>query len=101
MQWFSSVFAFLAGALVTVQAGSNSQLKESFGAPMPALLVNYVLGFAVMLAYALVAREPWPAFGKVAGAPWWAWAGGLSGAAYRVAAILHGKRCFMALMVVA
>jgi len=42
---FASIFAFLAGALVTVQAGSNAQLKLGFGTPMPALLVNYVLGW--------------------------------------------------------
>ena len=44
LPWLASIFAFLAGALVTVQAGSNAQLKQGFGTPMPALLVNYVLG---------------------------------------------------------
>ena len=65
---------------VTVQAGSNAQLKESFGTPMPALLVNYVLGFTVVLGYTLLAGEPWPAFSRMVGALWWAWAGGLDGA---------------------
>lgn len=88
MSWIGSLFAFLAGALVTVQAGSNSQLKQGFGTPMPALLVNYVLGFAVVLGYALVARVPWPSMGQVGSPPWWAWAGGAAGAFYGVAAIL-------------
>ncbi len=86
--WIAFPFALMAGALVTVQAGSNAQLKQSFGVPLPALLVNYVLGFAVVLGYALITRVPWPAADKIGGAPWWAWIGGLSGAAYGLAAIL-------------
>ena len=62
LPWLASIFAFLAGALVTVQAGSNAQLKQGFDTPMPALLVNYVLGFTAVLGYAC-----WPAY---PGLPW-------------------------------
>jgi len=86
--WIAFPFALFAGALVTVQAGSNAQLKQSFGSAMPALLVNYVLGFTMVLGYALIARVPWPTTDRIGAAPWWAWIGGLSGAAYDVAAIL-------------
>ena len=88
MAWVGSIFAFFAGAFVTVQAGSNSQLKQGFGTPMPALLVNYVLGFTVVLGCALIARVPWPAIGQVGRVPWWAWLGDAAGAFYGVAAIL-------------
>jgi transporter family-2 protein len=91
MSWLAWGFALVAGALIPVQAGANSQLKQSFGAPMPALLVNYVLGFGAVLAYALVTRVTWPAVGKMANAPWWAWLGGLAGAVYGVAAILLAR----------
>lgn len=91
MSWLAWGFALVAGALITVQAGANSQLKQSFGAPMPALLVNYVLGFGAVLAYALVTRVSWPAASKIASAPWWAWLGGLAGAVYGVAAILLAR----------
>jgi len=84
-------FALLAGALITVQAGANSQLKQSFEAPMPALLINYMLGFGAVLAYALGTRVTWPAVGKMASAPWWAWLGGLAGAIYGLAAILLAR----------
>jgi transporter family-2 protein len=103
VSWLAWGFALLAGALITVQAGANSQLKQSLEAPMPALLVNYVLGFSAVLAYALVARVSWPAIGKMAGAPWWACLGGLAGAVYGVAAILLasqlGAATLMALVV--
>ena len=92
MSWLAWGFALLAGALITVQAGANSQLKQSLDAPMPALLVNYLLGFGAVLAYALVARVSWPTLAKASGAPWWAWLGGLAGAFYGVAAILLASR---------
>ena len=88
MPWLASISAFLAGALVTVQAGSNAQLKQGLGTPMPALLVNYVLGFTAVLGYALLTRVPWPAVGQATSIPWWAWLGGAAGAFYGVAAIL-------------
>lgn len=88
MPSLASIFAFLAGALVTVQAGSNAQLKQGFGTPMPALLVNYVLGFTAVLGYALLTRVPWPAVDQATSVPWWAWLGGAAGAFYGVAAIL-------------
>jgi len=103
VSWLAWGFALLAGALITVQAGANSQLKQSLDAPMPALLVNYVFGSGAVLAYALATRVSWSALGKAAGAPWWAWLGGLAGAAYGVAAILLasslGAATLMALVV--
>jgi bacterial/archaeal transporter family-2 protein len=92
MAWLAWGFALVAGALITVQAGANSQLKQSFGESMSALLVNYVLGFIVILGYVVLMRVPWPTYGRVAGAPWWAWIGGLAGAAYGVAAIFLASR---------
>ena len=103
MSWSAWGFALLAGALTTVQTGANSQLKQSLDAPMPALLVNYLLGFGAVLAYALAGRVSWPALGKATGVPWWAWLGGLAGAVYGVAAILLasslGAATLMALVV--
>lgn len=101
--WLAWGFALVAGALITVQAGANATLKKSFGEPMPALVVNYVLGLGAVLAYIFVMRVPWPASERIAGAPWWAWIGGLAGAVYGVAAILLanslGAATLMALVV--
>ena len=103
MSWLAWGFALLAGALITVRAGANPQPEQSLDAPMPALLVNYVFGFGAVLAYALATRVSWPALDRVAGAPWWAWLGGLAGAAYGVAAVLLvsrlGAATLMALVV--
>jgi len=65
--------------------------------------MNYVFGLSAVLVYALATRVSWPAIGKMAGAPWWAWLGGLAGAVYGVAAILLarslGAATLMALVV--
>jgi uncharacterized membrane protein YdcZ (DUF606 family) len=51
MKWLASVFAFIAGTLITCQVGSNSQLNKSLGQPLPALIVNYVMGLAAVCLY--------------------------------------------------
>lgn len=85
-------FAMVAGALVTVQAGANAELKRSLGEPVPALIVNYLLGIGAVGAYLLATRVTWPSGEKIAAAPWWAWTGGLAGSVYGIAAILLAGR---------
>jgi transporter family-2 protein len=101
--WIAWPFALVAGALITVQAGANAALKRSFGEPMPALVVNYLLGLALVAGWILVMRVSWPPMERMAQAPWWAWLGGLAGAVYGVAAILLanqlGAATLMALVV--
>ncbi|ACL57206.1 DMT family transporter [Methylobacterium nodulans] len=88
LAWFVVPIAVLAGALTTVQAGSNAALRKGLGEPMAALLVNYALGFGAVILASLLVRQAWPGPDKIAGVPWWAWVGGLAGAAYGLAAIL-------------
>jgi len=66
--------AFCVGALITVQVGANTRLKEAFG------------------VVTLVGRTPWPSVARVVGAPWWAWLGGLLGAVYAMATVLLARR---------
>ena len=40
MAWFAFIFALFAGALISLQTGSNSQLKKSFSQPLYALIGN-------------------------------------------------------------
>ena len=92
MAWLIVPFAILAGALTTLQAGSNAALKKSLGEPLPALLINYVLGIGIVVLANIVSRQPWPGFDKLSGVPWWAWIGGLAGAVYGLTAILFAYR---------
>lgn len=92
MSWFSVLFAFLSGALITFQAGANTELKKSFGQPMPAVVVNYMLGLLGVVGYSLVTRVSVPSLDAALKAPWWSWVGGLLGTAYGLAAVMLGSR---------
>ena len=84
--------AFCAGAVITVQIGTNTRLKEAFGEAMPAVIVSSMPGVVVLAAVTLVTRTPWPSMARLAGAPWWAWLGGVLGAVYAVATVLLARR---------
>lgn len=88
MSWISFAFALVAGALITCQVGSNTQLKKSLEQPLPALLVNYLIGIAAVTVYTLIRRVPVPSMGQATQTPWWGWLGGAFGAFYGLAAIL-------------
>ncbi len=88
MRWLAFLFALVSGALISTQVGSNSQLKKSLGQPLPALLVNYVLGILAVLVYTLAKRVPVPPIGNAVQTPWWGWLGGLFGAVYGLTAIV-------------
>ena len=92
MNWINLFVALAAGAVVTVQAGSNAQLKQSMGSPILALVVNYVLGFAGIIAAASVARSHIPTFDAMTRTPWWAWVGGLLGLLYGLAVVLLANK---------
>jgi bacterial/archaeal transporter family-2 protein len=88
MRSLALLFAFIAGTLITCQVGSNSQLKKSLGQPLPALIVNYVLGIAAVLLYTLARQVAFPSTAKAFQTPWWGWLGGIFGAVYGLTAIV-------------
>jgi transporter family-2 protein len=69
VSWLAWSFALVSGALITCQVGSNTQLKKSLGQPLPALLVNYLLGISAVFFYA-VFRVGWAGFSGLSTA-WW------------------------------
>lgn len=88
MAWLAFLFAFFAGALITFQTGSNTQLKKNLAQPLPALIVNYLMGVTSVIVYTLIKRVPLPSMAQAGETPWWGWIGGLFGAVYGLAAIL-------------
>jgi transporter family-2 protein len=83
--------AFLVGALITVQTGSNTRLKEALGSPLPAVIVSSLLGIGLLVIVSAVARVPVPSADRLAGAPWSAWLGGVAGAIYAVTVVLLAR----------
>jgi transporter family-2 protein len=99
----SLVVALLAGALITVQTGSNARLKDAFGHPLPAVVVSSLIGIVLLVGVIVVARAPLPSLHRVATAPWTAWLGGILGAVYAVTVVVLarelGAATLMALVV--
>jgi transporter family-2 protein len=74
------VWAVLAGSMVPIQAGINSQLRNTLGHPALAVLVSLLVSLLSVGAFILCARLPLGGFGAWQQAPWWAWLGGICGA---------------------
>ncbi len=92
MTWLASLFAFVSGALLTCQAGANTELKKSLGQPMPAVIVNYTLGLLGVLTYSMITNVAVPSSEAASTAPWWGWIGGLLGVAYGITAVMLGSK---------
>src|SRR5205814_7386966 len=90
--WLLLAIAFGVGALITVQIGTNTRLKEALGDAVPAVIISSLLGVVILVGVTLLGRTPWPSATRIAGAPWWAWLGGLLGAVYAVATVLLARR---------
>jgi transporter family-2 protein len=89
--WLFFGVAFLVGAVITVQIGTNTRLKEAFGEALPAVIISSSLGVLILVAIVVIARVPWPSGGDIAGAPWWAWLGGALGAVYAISTVLLAR----------
>lgn len=80
--------ALLAGTVVSLQLGVNTQLKNYLGDPVYAALVSFLVGSFCIVGFIIVRRIPWPELGRIAEGPWWIWIGGVFGAFFVVASIL-------------
>lgn len=92
MQLGAMGWAFAVGALLSVQVGMNAALRAAFGHAAYAALVNFAIGTLGLLAFAFAVRAPLPAGAQLAGAPWWAWLGGLFGALYVASSAVLGPQ---------
>ena len=86
MVWLYLLVCLLAGALMPLQAGVNSQLARWVGNPVSASLVSFAVGTLALFAYCAATRPDLPAAATLSAAPWWVWAGGLFGAVFVTAA---------------
>jgi bacterial/archaeal transporter family-2 protein len=92
MVWLYFLIALIAGALMPLQAGINSQLARWVGHAVVAALVSFAVGTAALFAYAVALREPLPEWAVLRQSPWWVWIGGLFGAFFVAAAAAYAPR---------
>jgi transporter family-2 protein len=70
----------LVGVGVAIETPTNALLGKTSGSVLLASLASFVVGTAVLSAAALLMRPRLP-HGWAAATPWYAWAGGVYGAA--------------------
>lgn len=89
MNWFLIFFALVAGTLLPIQAGINTQLARVLGHPLLAASVSFVVGAIALLLYTFVFHIWGTSVSSVAmRTPWYLWIGGLLGAVYLTATII-------------
>jgi transporter family-2 protein len=93
------LIALLAGALISLQTGSNTRLKEAFGHPLSAVVVSSLIGVVLLVAVIVATRAPIPSLTRATAAPWTAWLGGLLGAAYAVTVVVLARELGAATLV--
>ena len=93
--------AFIAGALMPIQAGINSLLARELSSTLAAASISFCVGTLALLAIMLLQRESLHLAG-LKHLHWWHWAGGLMGAFFvftaAFAAPRTGALLFMALV---
>ena len=99
MIWLLLFLALLAGMMLPVQTGVNSQLARLVGNSTLAALISFAVGTLVLLLYSLVLRLSLPAVSEVARAPFWVWTGGLLGAFFIVTTTTLAAKMSITVMV--
>lgn len=80
---FLWLLAFVAGALIPVQAAANAALSKSIQNNVPvAALCLFVVAGTVAAAAVLLAGSPMPTVASLRAAPWWSYVGGFIVAFY-------------------
>ncbi len=92
MTFVGYLFAVFAGAMNTVQAGANAQLRKSLDQPVLAGMAVYATGLAGLLIVALFWHFAWPSGQKFGQTPWWAWTGGVLSIFSTMAGVLLARK---------
>lgn len=86
------LFTVVAGVLTTLQSGANASLNKALGQPILAALAVVATNLVVYLVAIPFVGLHWPTAERIAGAPWWAWLGGIFGGVYVLSAIFFAER---------
>jgi bacterial/archaeal transporter family-2 protein len=84
--------ALAAGCSLSIQAGVNGRLGAESGLPVWATMASFLIGLVFLLPFTLIPRVAWPTIETMTAIRWWAWTGGLIGAAYVLSTIVLAPR---------
>lgn len=82
------IIAFVAGAILPVQAGLNAKLGRTIGDPIFAALISFVVGSIGLFLYTLVGRVDLSQIWQAGSLHWSVWLAGLLGAFYVATVII-------------
>lgn len=82
------LLALGAGVSVATQQVLNGSLRMAVGSPAWAGLISYAAGLVTMIVAVVALRERVPSWKTVVEVPWYAWSGGVFGAAFILLVIL-------------
>jgi transporter family-2 protein len=92
MTFIFLLLAVAAGALLPIQAGINASLREALENPILVSIVNFLVGLAVLVAFAFATRVSLPGLAQAGQAPWWYWIGGSMGALLVLSGVVLSHR---------
>ncbi|MDB5230204.1 MAG: EamA-like transporter family protein [Chitinophagaceae bacterium] len=76
------LLAFFTGALIPVQAATNTAFGKTVGSPFITGIMVFIVALILTSAYLLITRTPLPSLAQLSKAPAFSYAGGLVMASY-------------------
>lgn len=92
MSLLGYLLVFAIGVVLPLQALVNARLAQLTLGPVFAALLSFAVGTLALLAWWLASRPAMPDAALLGRVPWWAWSGGLFGAAFVAGATLMVPR---------
>jgi transporter family-2 protein len=86
------LFAFVAGAALSLQALVNARLAAGIGGALWAAAVSFFVGAMGLLGVQILTRATWPSLERAAAIPYWVWCGGFLGAVFVASVIASVPR---------
>jgi transporter family-2 protein len=76
------LLAIIAGVVLPIQAGFNTELGKAVKSPVYATLLSFIVGMVGLFLYCVFAKVPLGTVKQGLQMPWYYWTGGLLGAFY-------------------
>lgn len=91
------LLAVVAGVMLPIQAGLNSEIGRSIKNPIYGALVSFTVGSIGLILYLLLTQAKWTDLRNGFELPWYYWSGGLLGAVFVTSVIILTPKLGVAL----
>ncbi|MFT7119960.1 MAG: transporter family-2 protein [Neolewinella sp.] len=91
------LLAVVAGVMLPIQAGLNSEIGRSIKNPIYGALVSFTVGSIGLILYLLFTQAKWTDLRNGFELPWYYWSGGLLGAVFVTSVIILTPKLGVAL----